>query len=179
MSAGPLAVPPVPPVLRGDRVTLRHAVPADRAGLREILAEPSVARWWGTDSAAAAADDVLDETGHTAFVIEVDGRVAGAILCSEEEEPDYRHASIDIFLATAEQGRGFGPDALRTLLRWVFTVRGHHRVTIDPALANVRAIATYRKVGFRPVGVMRRYERGRDGTWHDGLLMEMLAGDRV
>jgi aminoglycoside 6'-N-acetyltransferase len=32
-------------------------------------------------------------------------------------------------------------------------------------------------VGFRPVGVMRRYERGPDGVWHDGLLMDMLAGE--
>jgi len=30
-------------------------------------------------------------------------------------------------------------------------------------------------VGFRPVGVMRRYERGADGTFHDGLLMDLLA----
>lgn len=35
----------------------------------------------------------------------------------------------------------------------------------------------YEKVGFRPVGVMRRYERGADGTWHDGLLMDFLADD--
>ena len=39
------------------------------------------------------------------------------------------------------------------------------------------AIATYRRVGFRPVGIMRRYERGPDGTFHDGLLMDMLEGE--
>jgi aminoglycoside 6'-N-acetyltransferase len=32
-------------------------------------------------------------------------------------------------------------------------------------------------VGFRPIGVMREYERGRDGTFHDGLLMDMLRGE--
>ena len=174
MSGDPL---PFPAELRGDRVTLRRAAAADRARLQDILAEPSVARWWGTADAAAAADDLYDETAQAAFVIEVDGRIAGCVQCAEEDEPDYRHASVDIFLASAEQGQGFGPDALRTLLRWLFEGRGHHRVTIDPALANVRAIRAYRKVGFRPVGVMRRYERGRDGTWHDGLLMDMLAGE--
>jgi len=35
----------------------------------------------------------------------------------------------------------------------------------------------YRGVGFEPFGVMRSYERGPDGTWHDGLLMEYLAPD--
>jgi aminoglycoside 6'-N-acetyltransferase len=24
---------------------------------------------------------------------------------------------------------------------------------------------------------MRRYERGHDGTWHDGLLMDLLTGE--
>jgi aminoglycoside 6'-N-acetyltransferase len=29
-------------------------------------------------------------------------------------------------------------------------------------------------VGFRRVGVMREYERGTDGRYHDGLLMGLL-----
>jgi aminoglycoside 6'-N-acetyltransferase len=32
-------------------------------------------------------------------------------------------------------------------------------------------------VGFRPVGVMRQYERGGDGRFHDGLLMDLLRGE--
>jgi aminoglycoside 6'-N-acetyltransferase len=57
--------------------------------------------------------------------------------------------------------------------------RGHHRVTIDPATANTAAIRAYQKAGFRPVGVMRGYERDTDGRgWHDGLLMDILAGDQ-
>jgi aminoglycoside 6'-N-acetyltransferase len=43
----------------------------------------------------------------------------------------------------------------------------------------VAAIRAYEKAGFRPVGVMRSYERGPDGTWHDGLLMELLAEEFV
>jgi aminoglycoside 6'-N-acetyltransferase len=92
-------------------------------------------------------------------------------------DPDYRHASIDLFLATAVHGRGYGTDALRTLARYLFEERGHHRLTIDPAAANERAIRAYRAVGFRPVGLMRDYERGPDGTWHDSLLMDLLAGE--
>jgi aminoglycoside 6'-N-acetyltransferase len=52
-------------------------------------------------------------------------------------------------------------------------------VTIDPAAHNAAAIACYRKVGFREVGIMRRYERAPDGTWHDGLLMDLLPEDLV
>jgi aminoglycoside 6'-N-acetyltransferase len=39
----------------------------------------------------------------------------------------------------------------------------------------VAAIRCYSKVGFRPVGILRRSERGPDGSWHDGLLMDLLA----
>ena len=48
---------------------------------------------------------------------------------------------------------------------------------IDPAAAKSHAIRCYTKVGFRPVGVMRQYERGGDGNFHDGLLMDLLRGE--
>ena len=70
---------------------------------------------------------------------------------------------------------GVAVDSLRTLARYLVQAEGHHRLVIDPAVENRRAIACYRKVGFQPVGVMRRYERGADGTFHDSLLMDMLA----
>ena len=63
------------------------------------------------------------------------------------------------------------------MARWLFDERGHHRLTIDPSAANARAIATYTAVGFRPVGLMREYERGPDGTFHDGLLMDLLRDE--
>jgi aminoglycoside 6'-N-acetyltransferase len=168
------------PVLHGERVTLRPARPADADRLREILAEPSVARWWGgprpDDPSFDVAADWLDgdATDH-AFVVELDGDVIGSVIASEELEPDYRHGGIDLFLGTAHQGLGLGRDVVRTVARWLIEDRGHHRITIDPSAANERAIAAYRGVGFRPVGIMRRYERGPDGTWHDGLLMDLLA----
>ncbi|HZL05675.1 MAG TPA: GNAT family protein, partial [Coriobacteriia bacterium] len=110
------------------------------------------------------------------YVIEHDGESAGIILFTEEADPDYRHAAVDISIAGDMHERGLGTDALQTLLRYLIDQRGHHRVTIDPAVANERAIHVYEKVGFRPVGVMRKYERSSsDGSWHDNLLMDLLA----
>jgi aminoglycoside 6'-N-acetyltransferase len=78
-------------------------------------------------------------------------------------------------MATDRQRQGLGSEAIRVLARHLFEERGHHRLTIDPAAANERAIRAYERVGFRAVGLMREYERGPDGTWHDGLLMDLLA----
>jgi aminoglycoside 6'-N-acetyltransferase len=33
-------------------------------------------------------------------------------------------------------------------------------------------------VGFKPVGVMRQYERDETG-WHDGLLMDLLTAELI
>jgi aminoglycoside 6'-N-acetyltransferase len=161
-------------ILVGDAVRLRRVVPADTDRLAAILAEPAVARWW-TLAPGGAAADWLEEGGQVTFAIEVDGAVIGSIQFSEVEEADYRSAGIDLFIATEAQGHGYGTDAVRTVARYLVHVRGHHRLTIDPAAANERAVHVYGKVGFRPVGIMRAYERGRDGTWHDGLLMDLLA----
>ena len=166
--------------LAGERVRLRRLTGADRERLREILAEPGVARWWGAPNADAAVDEWLGDDGESVgFAIEVDGVVAGSIQYAEEDEPEYRRAGVDLFLTEAHQGHGLGPDAIRTLARYLFEVRGHHRLTIDPAASNERAIRAYGRVGFKPVGIMRSYERGPDGTWHDGLLMDLLVDELI
>jgi aminoglycoside 6'-N-acetyltransferase len=179
--AGPTAAGggPIPaPTLVGAQVRLRAAAKADVDDLVRIRRTPEVYRWWrgGDDLEAAVAGD-LDEPGATPYVIELDGGVVGWIQWSAEEEPDYRHATIDIYLDPAVHGRGVGSDALRTLARHLIVDHGHHRLEIDPAADNDRAIGCYAKVGFRPVGIRRRSERGADGTWHDALLMDLLADE--
>ena len=108
------------------------------------------------------------------MAIELEGRVIGLIQVFEEPDPMYRHAGIDLFLSTAQQGRGLGREAVSLVVEQLLGEGGHHRITIDPAADNQRAIRCYTSVGFRPVGVMRRYERGADGSFHDGLLMELV-----
>jgi aminoglycoside 6'-N-acetyltransferase len=161
-------------VLRGERVLLRPGRPEDTGSLVRIRNEPEVAWRWGDEDIEEDVGEAFVGTD-TGFVIEVGGEVVGAIQFHEEDDPMYRHAGMDIFLATSWHGQGLGTEAIRVLARHLFEDRGHHRLTIDPAADNVAAIRAYEKAGFRRVGVMRQYERGPDGTWHDGLLMDMLA----
>jgi len=166
---------PDTPTLQGDLVRLRLATAADSARFAEILAQPGVADWWGDYDLDRIRGEVTDPAdGTVTFAVEADGRVVGLIMYSEETDPDYRHAGLDVSLHPDWHHRGLGSDAVRTLARYLFTERNHHRLTIDPAAHNDQAIRSYRRVGFRPVGVMRRYERGPDGSWHDGLLMDLL-----
>jgi len=166
------------PVLVGNRVTLRPGIPGDAGTLHAILSEPSVMQWWGKpEPHKNIAASLRGEDGEFLLVIEVDHAVAGGIQYYEESDPMYHHAGIDIYLSTLQQGRGLGAESVTLLVRFLIDERQHHRIIIDPAAANTRAIRCYQSVGFRPVGIMRQYERGLDGVYHDGLLMDLLASD--
>jgi aminoglycoside 6'-N-acetyltransferase len=166
------------PTLVGERVTVRPGRPGDVDALLAIRAEPSVACWWGDSEPRDEVEaELWGMSDVVLLVIEVAGEVAGGIQYDEEPDPMYHHAGIDIYLGTRWQDRGLGSEVIRLLARFLFEQRGHHRLVIDPAVANARAIAAYTKVGFRPVGVMRQYERGTDGHWHDGLLMDLLRDE--
>jgi aminoglycoside 6'-N-acetyltransferase len=58
--------------------------------------------------------------------------------------------------------------------RYLVEERGHHRLTIDPALDNVAAVRAYEKAGFQRVGVMKLAERSPEGRWRDALFMEQV-----
>jgi RimJ/RimL family protein N-acetyltransferase len=160
-------------ILTGEKVLLTTVTDADAEALRAIRQERAVATWWDE---VEPGFPMTDEPGSTRLTIRHEGRIAGMVQFGEEEEPKYRSASIDIFVAPAHHRRGVASEAIRLVIDHLIAVRGHHRITIDPAAANAAAIACYAKLGFREVGVMRLAERDSDGRgWHDQLLMELVV----
>lgn len=165
--------------LRGAHVRLRTIVESDREAIVTIRSTPEVRRRWGGDDLDEAFTEELAEAGVERLAIEDrSGRVIGLIQFHESDDPQYRYAGIDLYVAPALHRRGHGLDAVATLIRHLIDGRGHHRLVIDPAVDNVAAIACYTKAGFRAVGVMRQYELQADGTWADALLMELIASER-
>lgn len=173
------------PVLHGPGITLRPLTEADADDLLRILGEREVSRWWEGYDRARVLDELIAEGDGGSFGIvatEPDGRpgaLVGLIQYYEQDDPDYRHAGIDLFVDPAHHGRGVGRSAIATLVRHLVDDLGHHRVIIDPSVQNERAIAVFTSLGFRPVGTLRRYERRADGTWGDNLLLELLAEELV
>ncbi len=161
-------------VLTGPRATLRPTAAEDVDALLALRRAPSVAAWWD----ALGPRDDEEPYLLTGWTVWVDGAVAGWLEVHEELEPMYRHASFDLFLGPAHQGAGLGREVLRTAIR-ALVEQGHHRFTIDPTVGNTAAIRCYRAVGFRDVGIEREAERAPDGTWRDGLLMDLLARELV
>ncbi|MBW1596652.1 GNAT family N-acetyltransferase [Streptomyces sp. JJ38] len=167
-------------LLHGSAVILRTATAEDVPALAAIRATPEVlAHWRGSEDLEAEVKEELEDEEIASLAVEYEGRVVGLVQWYAETEPDYRHAGIDVFLEPGVHGRGLGTDAVRTVAAHLIDDHGFHRLIIDPAAHNAAAIRCYEKVGFRPVGIMRQYERGLDGTWHDGLLMDLLADELV
>jgi aminoglycoside 6'-N-acetyltransferase len=161
--------------VQGPHLVLRALAASDESELLRIHRTPEVVRWWEEPEEGFPWSD---EPEATRLTIVVDGAVAGLVQFYEEPMPRYRHASIDLFLDPRLHGRGLGTEVVRRVSRQLIDERGHHRITIDPAASNAAAIRAYEKAGFRRVGVMRDYERDTDGSgWHDGVLMELLAGE--
>jgi len=162
--------------LQGERVRLRPAADSDVAPLTALAAHPEVVRWWGDNDENDIRTQICAPRA-IAWAVEVEGDLNGLVVATEENEPDYRSVELDLFLAGDMLGQGLGPDVLRTALRYLFDVRGHHRALIAPAAENRRAIRSYERVGFRPVGILRQAERAPDGRWRDALAMDLLADE--
>ena len=172
-----------PSILSGPNIVLAALVPEHAEPLRSIRRQPEVFRWWRDVEPDFPLGDDDESVRWTVLLKDTEGRLdprpRGMIQHLEENEPDYRHAGIDLFLDTEVAGRGVGREVIAVLAAYLVDGRGHHRLTIDPSADNAAAIACYTAVGFRPVGRMRAYERGNDGAWHDGLLMDALADELV
>jgi aminoglycoside 6'-N-acetyltransferase len=161
--------------LKGPRVELVPVAAEHRERLIELRGDPGVKRWWQEPR----ADFLAEEDGVFKRAVLYDGETIGFVQWHEETDPMYRHAGVDLFIGDAFAGRGLGTEVVRVICTHLVDQRGFHRIAIDPQVANEAAIACYRKVGFKPVGVMRRYERDASGEWRDGMLMDLLADELV
>jgi len=159
-------------VLHGARVTIRPVDADDSAALVAIRTSPEVARWWDPP----APDWPMNPTSSRRYTVLLDDQVVGFVQWYENDDAEYRHAGIDVFVDPNHHRRGLGRETVTVVLRHLLDDVGHHRVVIDPAADNTAAIACYRASGFREVGVMRFYQRhAGTGDWHDGLLMEHVV----
>jgi aminoglycoside 6'-N-acetyltransferase len=159
-------------MLRGPRVELVPVAPVHHERLEELRRMPSVVRWWQSPEQDWLADDPELER----YAVLLGGEVVGYLQWWEESDPRYRHAGVDLFVPA---GQGLGTEALQVICAHLIDVHGFHRLVIDPEAANERAIASFAKVGFKPIGVARRHFHHDDGEWVDGLLMDLLAGELV
>ncbi|MGG4451731.1 GNAT family N-acetyltransferase [Brevibacillus porteri] len=92
-------------------------------------------------------------------------------------DPKNRNAFIRISIdQNANQGKGYGSEALLLMLDYGFGILNLHRIELNVFGFNERAIHTYEKLGFQREGVQRQ-ALYYNHAYHDSILMSMLADE--
>jgi RimJ/RimL family protein N-acetyltransferase len=87
-----------------------------------------------------------------------------------------RACQLAIIIGRPFWGQGFGREMVGFITRHAFVELGVHRIGLQVAAENERAIKCYRACGFREEG-RQREATWQNGRWQDELLMGMLAGE--
>ncbi|PZS33880.1 MAG: GNAT family N-acetyltransferase [Pseudonocardiales bacterium] len=109
------------------------------------------------------------------FVIEAEGAPVGR--CGMFGEDTFAHvAEVGIALLPEARGQGYGTDALRVLVGFLFKARNLQRLHLETLASNAAAIASYAKVGFVREGVLRSHAFA-DGKYVDTVMMGLLRSE--
>ena len=160
---------------------------------RRWLMEPHVRRWWNDDpherdypegTLEEWREAIRGEDPTDMFMIELDGLPIGVIqsyrvdsyadYVAELGELPAAALSLDVFIGEPELiGKGHGAALLRAFLPAAFERYGLDYAVIGPARANVAAIRSYEKAGFR---YLKDY-REEDTTDPDHMLLDIRRSE--
>lgn len=172
-------------MLRGEKVTLRAVERDDVKRLHELMTNnigPVMLAGgaWSPWSLAAMEKDFdkhLEDQDKSSFVIEADGKVIGDIGLHPWKNRRAGSASMGVAIYDPEYlGKGYGRDAINTLLDWAFRIQNFKRIGLTCLATNERAIRCYEAVGFVHEGRMRQAEYV-DGAYVDDVQMGILRGE--
>lgn len=92
---------------------------------------------------------------------------------------DWRNGNAELGIVIGEKdywGKGYGSDAITTLLRFAFHEMGLHRIYLRVDDDNERGIRCYERCGFWREGILREAVL-REGRYHDHLVMGILRDE--
>jgi ribosomal-protein-alanine N-acetyltransferase len=172
-----------PLVIRGPRLSLRYAVPADAPRLFELASDPAVTRFfsWGPytsldqpEAYISALCSKRDAGTLRDFVLvdPVDG-VIGVTGLSELARRD-RRATVGSWLGHRWWGSGANFEGKAMICALAFRQLGFERLTAWANTRNGRSQRALERVGFRREGVLSAWHRHGDER-HDVVVFGMLA----
>jgi len=174
--------------LRGE-LTILHSLDTSHAKTLYEMAKESDAhkfttpfwRPWGlADFEAFVGEGRAAERGRLRLGISVaDDSSASVVGVIELHNLDWLHGRAEIGITiwpSHARGKGYGPDAVRTLCRWGFNTLRLRRLYCKVFSSNVGAQHTFEKVGFRQEGTWRQHFF-LQGHTEDAILYGILASE--
>lgn len=171
------------PVIEGERIVLRYALPGDLAAYMRFLEDQEMIRLTGSSPEAVseqAAKEWLDRIAQPSeeradFMIVPKGEtgIIGEVVINEYDA-DNRHANIRIGICGDDnRGKGYGSEAMALMIRYGFEHFNLHRLELSVYDFNPRAIHVYEKLGFRREGIQRDVLY-LDGRYYHSIVMSIL-----
>jgi aminoglycoside 6'-N-acetyltransferase len=151
---------------------------ADYQSMARWLSNPRVLEFYdGRDQALTLTEvqdkyspRILNAEGVTPCLIIFQGAPAGYLQFYPTDEGVF---GLDQFIGDPDLwNRGLGTRTVSLILRYLFTVQGARKITVDPHRDNARAIRCYEKCGFRKVQILPQHEL-HEGSYRDCWLMEI------
>lgn len=172
--------------LTSDRLIVRRFWPADLDAFIAYRSVPEVALYQGWDAPyprekgeqmIADLAKLHPGTPGEWFQFAIELRVTGSLIgdlgcCVGTEHPDT--AEIGFTLAPAHQGHGYGTEAVRTLLGYLFGELDLHRVSAGCDTRNTASASLMERVGMRREGHRIESYWSKD-EWTDEFLYAILA----
>jgi RimJ/RimL family protein N-acetyltransferase len=170
-------------------VRLRRARPGDLTWMAQIAADPIAVSEYNWAGVARDAVDIeaglradFDRDGFVgdnggSLVVELrDGTRIGTVGWRIERwgpSPGSRCLAFGIALLPSFRGKGYGTEAQRQLVDYLFEHTTTHRVQSDTAVDNPAERRSLRKIGMVEEGIVRQAE-WRNGAYHDHVLFSIL-----
>lgn len=166
-------------MLQGELVRLRAIEPEDRERAALWLADPDVTRYLTYRYPSGEGDWLADTTpnsfanGVRLAIDTTEGDHIGAINLYRIR-PEDRKAGLGIVIGSREhRGKGYGRDAVRTMLAFAFGDMNLNRVWLTVIDEHAPAIACYKRCGFQEEARLRQ-EVYKSGRYYDFLQMGIL-----
>jgi RimJ/RimL family protein N-acetyltransferase len=116
--------------------------------------------------------------GFLEFAVEADGRFVGTVQARRPENAMPRGVfEIGIELLPEERGRGFGREAVQSMVELLFQTHGAHRVQASTWVENAAMRRVLERLGWRLEGVLREFMPTAEGELHDYALYAVTTSD--
>jgi RimJ/RimL family protein N-acetyltransferase len=169
-----------------SQVTLRPVLEDDLpwlASLRDGPAATGPHEWHGWSDARRqqrqwAESGLLGDHGGELIIMHGTDRVGSVSWRSVQTGPTALNWAIGIGLASEFRGRGYGSEAQRQIVRYLFAHTQVNRVEATTEISNVAEQRALEKAGFTREGIMRG-STFRQGKWHDQVLYSVLRDEVI
>lgn len=171
-------------MIRGEKITLRAMENRDLEILRRWRNHPDLMLYhFSTLPVSEAAqqhwyESRCADSANVTLIIENENHAAVGYTILKNIDHKNRNAEIGLHLDPEYQGKGYGKDAFKTLIRFCFQEMNLHRVFLQVLDFNERAYHLYERLGFTVEGHLREayFTQNR---YHDIIVMSLLESEFI